>query len=87
VPNLHSLRPDYHLLSHKEKVLFIRAYRKRRASDLAKPATYGAKATTSQTMQTKLQAMGLTPEEIALAKSLGLKPKDILKLREPKNDL
>lgn len=82
MPILESLRPDFNSLSHDDKVVFLRAYRKRRLEDMAKPPTYGTKARKENNASVRLQNMGLTPEEIELAKALGLKPKDILKLKE-----
>lgn len=82
MPSLYDLRLDFSKATSDQKIQFIRAYRKRRETDLAKPATYGAKASVSTSIKTQLQNIGLSPEEIAICKALGLKPKDILALKE-----
>jgi hypothetical protein len=86
MPSLYYLRPNFDLLNPVEKQEFISKYRKRRAVDMLKPATYGATASYIQSTNTKLKNIGLTPEEIEICKALGLKPKDILKLKENSND-
>ena len=85
MPILESLRENFNKLDPEAKVNFIRAYRKRRAEDMAKPPTYGSTASAKKNESIRLQNMGLTPEEIELAKTLGLKPKDILRLKEAKD--
>ena len=85
MPGLYDLRQDFNKLSPVEKMNFIRSYRKRRAEDLSKPATYGKKASAETASITKLKNFGLTSEEIAIAKTLGLKPKDLAILKERAN--
>lgn len=85
MPGLEHLRENFNLLSPEDKVRFIRNYRTRRAADLAKPATYGRKNTKSKETVTKYQQLGLSPEEIEVCKALGLKPKDIIALKEQAN--
>jgi len=82
MPPLYSLRTDFTLLPMEEKTQFIRRYRKLRSEDLSKPATYGAAASKDKSERTKIQKdIGLTPEEIAVAKSLGLSHKDLKALK------
>lgn len=87
MPSLYSLRPDYNLLSYEDKVLFTRAYRTRRQSDLAKPATYGTEAAKTKSENIKFQNLGVSREEIAVAKALGLSIKDIKMLKAASSDI
>ena len=82
MPTLETLRDNFDTLVPEDKVTFLRKYRKRRYEYLAKPPTYGYKAASERNSNIRLQNLGLTPEEVQLAKALGLKPKDILRLRE-----
>lgn len=81
MPSLYSLRPDFNLLSFPDKQAFIRAYRTRRQLDMAKPATYGTAASKTKSENIKFQNLGITKEEIAIAKALGLSIKDIKMLK------
>jgi hypothetical protein len=77
MPSLYSLRPDFAKLSYEEQTLFIRVYRKRREDDMLKPATYGTEAAKAKAENIRFGNTGLTPEEISIAKALGLSVKDL----------
>ena len=82
MPILESLKDNFDELVPEDKVVFLRKYRKVRYADLAKKPTYGYAAAAERNANIRLQNLGLTPDEIKLAKTLGLKPADILRLRE-----
>ena len=75
---LHQLRQNFSQLDAAGQTLFIQEYRARRYLDMQKTPTYGK----TKKKPTKMEAMGFTPEEVAIAKQLGLKPKDILALKQ-----
>lgn len=81
MPSLYSLRQDFHKLNPEKKLTFLEAYRQRRAIDLQKPSTYGVNKAKKIEEDIQIQAIGITPEELALAKTLGLTKKDLLKLK------
>lgn len=70
---LHDLRPSFSRMNSIEQRQFISDYRTRRYNELA---------TVSVSCRAKSQALGLTPEEKALIKRLGLRQKDVLELRK-----
>jgi hypothetical protein len=66
----HQLYPNFLSLSPLEKEVFIRKYREERAFDL------------ERSLKRKRASISLTEEEKTILKTLGIKKKDLLTLKE-----
>ena len=72
---LENLYPNFGQIPPEEQLAYISLYRFKRAEDMSKPATYKRK----KVVKTKVE---FSEEDKALMKLLGLKPKDLLALKE-----
>lgn len=73
---LENLYKDFFHSSHEDQLSHIVSYRLKRAADLDKPSSE------KPVRLKKTTSLSLTKEEKAVMKMLGLKPKDLLALRE-----
>lgn len=78
---LHDLRVDFMLLNETEQRESIANYRtlRQRVLEAVLPKKRAKKSTKKQT---SFEELGLTPEEEAIAKALGLTPKQVLSMRK-----
>ena len=77
---LGNLRENFSTLSEDEQRGFIASYRSQRARTMESARTK-PKSIRVRTPKTTFESLGLTPEEAETAKSLGLTPAQVMKLR------
>jgi len=77
---LEGLYSNFGEMSPEDQLAYIASYRLRRAEDMEKPPTYVRKKATKSTA--KRSKIDFSDEEKFLMKSLGLKAKDLILLRE-----
>lgn len=76
---LENLYPNFVTAPPELQLQLLSTYRQKRAEDMEKPNTFRVKATAAK-------ANALTPEEETIMKLLGLKKKEVLAMRQMKEN-